>query len=177
MSVKRFALAVNGPRLLSCFFLSSCPLFYPLCLSLPFLFSPWSFLFEFSSSFLSTLPVVLSHCCLHASLYQPQLWTLSASGIITLLKSSCGLEDQTATLIKIMCKVRVSHLWVWFSRAVPWGWEWVYMNFVTFIGLFLSCPFMRCLLLVFPLCFSSFEFPWVMIIFLESPWYLWLYLS
>lgn len=105
---KPFAPSVNVPRLLSC--CSSVRIrFFILFLSRPFLFS-------------SLLSVVCHIAiCMQVSI-SPALWTLSTSAIITPLKPSCGLEDQTTTLIKIMCKVRVNNLWVWFSRAMLCTW-------------------------------------------------------
>lgn len=135
-----------------------------ICLFILFLSPPFLF-----SSLLSV--VCHTAVCMQVSV-SPTLWTLSTSGIITPLTSSCGLEDQTTTLIKIMCKVRVNNLWVDSHVLCFEGVrQCLYMGFVLFIGLFISCPYMRCLLPVFPLCSPYFEFPWIVIIFLDSSWY------
>lgn len=161
--VRPFAPSVSGPRLLSCFSLSSCPLFYTISVS------PLSVFFLVVSCSVTLLSACKSVSALHSGLCQhlelSHLWNKAV------------LEDQTTKLIKIVCKVRVNNLWVWFSCAVLWGCTWVFVH--EFCDIYWSVSQLSiCEMSVActPIVFSCFEFPWIMIILLESPHYLWFYL-
>lgn len=134
----------DGPRLLSCFSLSPCPLFYTLSVS--------------SLSVFSLLSVV-NHIavCMQACI-SPTPWTLSTSGVTPPLNKSCGLEDQASKLVRVVCKVRVHNPWVWSSCAVLWGCSWVSWHLWNVPQLSASGVFVACVPIVLSLFWISMDY-------------------
>lgn len=133
----------DGPRLLSCFSLSPCPLFYTLFP--PFLFSPCC---QLSITLLSACkPVSALHLGLCQHLELLHLWI-----------KAVGLKTRQASLLELCAKVRVHNPWVWSSCAVLWGCSWVSWHLWNVSQLSASGVFVACVPIVLSLFWISMDY-------------------